>query len=154
MPDNLVYASDGSEIGPVVDLIHSIVNSRCLMEYLLARAEKEHIWFETTLEPTRDSLGRPLFMKKLEPLTLREIEGIDIHGPCEVRISEFGVRRGLLGNVNLIWGNTRFLDQDALVVATHDEKGVGRITVAAVGQPKKRKPPKRQATKKSKRSSE
>jgi len=135
MPDNLVYASDGSELGPIVEFVHLLLKLPYTQRYLLSEAKQEHVWCELRWEPPRDHLGNPLFLKKLEPETLREIQYIEVRGHCEFTISEFGLRRGTLGDIKLAWGNTAIFGQEAMVVATRDAKGLEKLSLHIAGQP-------------------
>ncbi len=109
MPDNLVYASDGTELGPIAHWVQLMLNRPETQHYLLSNGTQEHIWFELRWGPPRDMHGNPLFLKKIAPLTLREIEHITVNGPCEFRVEEFRLRRGTLGNVHCAWEKPRSL---------------------------------------------
>jgi hypothetical protein len=135
MPDNLVYASDGTELGPIVDLVQLVLNAPYAQRYLLTEGKEEHVWFEFRWEPPRDSRGNPLFLKKQEPLTLREIQYIEIKGPCDFKISEFHLRRGNFGGVQVAWGKTEIFGKEALVVATRDSAGLEKISLNIAGNP-------------------
>lgn len=69
------------------------------------------------------------------PETLREIKSIQIMGPCKFQITQFGLRRGKLGDVNLVWGKTEILGRNAIVVATKDADGTEKISVNLTGKP-------------------
>jgi hypothetical protein len=135
MHDNLVYAADGTEVGPIGELVGVLVKSDYARDYLLREAREEHVWFEFRWERPRDHLGNPLFLKKIAPEALREIASIQIKGPCEFKISEFGLRRGALGEIQLAWGKTEIQGQSAMVVATRDTEGVEKISLTFSGTP-------------------
>jgi hypothetical protein len=135
MPDNLVYVSDGIEVGPIRDLVDALMKSAYARDYLLSEAKQEHVWFELRWEPPRDDMGNPLFLKKLEPETFREIGFIQITGPCEFKISEFGLRRGMLGDVQMAWGKAEIQGQKTIVVATRDTVGIEKISLTFAGKP-------------------
>ena len=135
MPDNLIYTADGTELGSIGELVHVLLNSAHARNELLNHGQTDHVWFELIWEPPRDRTGRPLFLKKLVPLCLREIGRIEVKGPCEFKVTEFGLRRGILGEIKLAWGKTKILEKDALVVATRDPSGQERLSVSVVGSP-------------------
>jgi hypothetical protein len=86
-------------------------------------------------KPPRDHLGNPLFMKKIDPETLREIESIEIKGPCTFQITQFGMRRGTLGNIKLTWGKTAILGRNVFVVATEDSAGITKLSINVARKP-------------------
>jgi hypothetical protein len=135
MPDNLVYASDGTELGPIAQLVQLMLYRPEAQRRFLSEGKQEHVWFELRWQPPRDTHGNPLFLKKLDPLLLREIEHITIKGPSQFRIEEFRLRRGTLGNIHLAWGKTDIFGKDALVVATRDEAGVEKFSFTLTGAP-------------------
>ena len=76
-----------------------------------------------------NSESKRLYMKKLEPEFLREIESIRVVGPCKVTVARFGMRRATLGGVHLAWGKTRLDDHDALAVATETSDGRTMLSI-------------------------
>jgi hypothetical protein len=135
-PDNLVYSSDGKELGQIRVLVETLLKSPVALEYLLSEGKGEHVWFEMSWESPRDLLDNPLFMKKVTPEMLREIESIQIGGPCKFEIKQFGMRAGKLGDVHLAWGKTEIHGGDALVVATKDTAGIEKLSIKFSGKPK------------------
>jgi hypothetical protein len=134
MPTNLVYSSAGTEICQIGALVEMLLKSPRARESL-SEGKEEHVWFELTWEPPRDNLDNPLFMKKIDPDTFREINSIQIKGPCRFEIAQFGMRRGKLGDVHLAWGKTEILGRDAIVVATRDTAGVEKLSINLAGPP-------------------
>jgi hypothetical protein len=128
MPDHAVYAADGTPIGPVGEWVRLLGDSAYARDYLLSHAKEEHLWFQLQWEP-RD---RSIFLKQTEPETLREIGSIQMKGPCEFKISQFGLRRGALGEIQLAWAKTEIQGQSAMFVATRDKEGVEKIAVHLV----------------------
>ena len=129
MPDNGVFAANGIVLGQIGELVKLALNSLAAQHQLFNEGKEEHRWFQLRWEPPRDQHGNPIFLQKLEPLVLREIQYIEIKGPCEFRISEFGLRRGNLAGVEVAWGKTEIFGKDALVAATRDSAGVEKISV-------------------------
>lgn len=135
LPENLVYSSDGSELCQIGVLVEMLLKSARVRDYLLAEGQEDHMWFEIAWEPPRDQLNRPLFLKKLHPDVLREIESIQIKGPCRFQIAQFGMQRGKLGDVHVVWGKTKILERDAVVVATKNSAGVEKLSMNVAGKP-------------------
>jgi hypothetical protein len=127
--DNLVYSSDGQELCQLGALVKAMLNSPQARDRLLLGGTKEHVSFDVTWESPRDQLERPLYIKKLEPETVREIRSIYVKGPCKFEIEKFGMRGGKLGDIQLAWGKTSILGRDALVVATKDATGNEELSV-------------------------
>jgi hypothetical protein len=134
-PDNWVYTSDGSELCHVSKLVEMICRSRRAGDYLLSEGKEDHAWFDIEWAMPRDGEDRPLFLKKLDPETLRQIDSINIAGPCNIQITEFGMRAGKLGEIHLAWGKTDILGRDAIVVATKDTAGTEKLAVHITGMP-------------------
>lgn len=133
-PDNLIYAEDGTEICQVKELVDGILNSPRPRETLTRNANEEHKWFELIWEPPFDHLGRPLFMQKLEPLVLRQIESIRIVGPCKVEVAKFGMRHGRLGTVHVGWGKLVVSGRNAMAVATVTPEGQAKLSLHVAGR--------------------
>jgi hypothetical protein len=134
-PDNLVYSSGGNELGQIRVLVEAVLKSQRTLEYLLSEGKGDHVWFEMSWDPPRDHLDNPLFMKMIAPEMLREIESIQIKGPCKFEITQFGMRAGRLGDVHLAWGKTEVLGRAALIVATKDTAGVEKLSIKFSGKP-------------------
>jgi hypothetical protein len=128
MPDNSLYAQDGSEIGAICILVQRMIEAQPCREYLLNNCRPDHVRFHLRWEPPVDDVGRPFFLKKLDPNLLREIQYIQIYGPCELKITEFGLRRGSLGGVHFAWGKSEIMGKPALVVATRDMHGAETLS--------------------------
>jgi hypothetical protein len=135
-PDNLVYSPDGNELYEIVTLVKELLNSPAARDFLLSKGKEDHVWFEMVWQPPRDNLGNPFFLKKTDPATLREIESIQLMGPCNFQITQFGMRRGKLGDISLTWGKADLLGRDAIVVATEDSAGVKKLSINFAGKPK------------------
>jgi hypothetical protein len=134
-PDNLVYAPNGEELCQIQNLVNVVLKAPRTRDYLLEGGKSDHVWFEIRWEPVRDHLDRPLFMKKLEPPVLREIESVVISGPCKFTIGTFGMKRGVLGQIQVAWGTGELFDREALVVASRDPTGVEKMSVTLTGKP-------------------
>lgn len=135
MPDNLVYSSDGTELRQISSLVEMLLKSPRARDSLLSEGKQDHVWFEMVWEPPRDHLDKPLFLKKIDPDTFREIKSIQIRGPCKFQITQFGMRRGKLGDVHLAWGKTEILGRNAIVVATKDTAGIEKLSINLAGKP-------------------
>lgn len=134
IPTNLVYSSDGNELCQIGVLVEMLLKSPRARDYLLSEGKEDHVWFEMAWERPRDHLDNPLFMKRIDPETLREIESIQIKGPCKFQITQFGMRGGQLGDIHLAWGKTEILGRDALVVATKDTAGIEKLSINFSGK--------------------
>jgi hypothetical protein len=129
MPSNLIYDPDGNQLGQIGTLVELALKSPEARDSLAREGQADHTSFEMVVADLRDRLGRPFFMQKIDPDGLREIESMKITGPCKLEITQFGVRRGRLGDVHVAWGTTELLGRNAFVVATRDTAGVERLTI-------------------------
>jgi hypothetical protein len=134
-PDHDVYDTNGSLLGSMGELVKLALNSPAALHQLFSEGEEEHRRFELRWQPPLDQHGNPIYLKKVEPSVLREIQSIKIEGPCEFKIREFGLRRGNLGEVEVAWGKTELFGKDALIAATRDSAGVEKISVNLSGNP-------------------
>ena len=112
-----VFNADGSLIGLMGHLVIETMNSPDMLQQLLKQGDEQHRWFIFQWETPRDKKGMPIFLQKLEPLVFRDIQFIEIDGPCEFKINEFALRRGKLGAVEVAWGKTKFFEKAALLVS-------------------------------------
>ncbi len=128
-PDNLLYLENGSEHCQTKELVDRLLKSPRARSYLLAEANEEHRWFEIFWEPPSSHEGKPLYMKKLEPVVLRSVEHIRIVGSCKVEIGRFGMRHGRIGDVQVSWGKSTIAGKATMVVATFKETGEAKLSV-------------------------
>jgi hypothetical protein len=128
-PDNLLYIEDGSELYQTKELVDKLLKSPRARDYLLTEGNEEHRWFELVWEPPSDHEGKPLYMKKLEPVVLRAVESIRVVGPCKVEIGRFGMRHGRIGDVQVTWGKSTIAGKSAMAVATITETGEAKLSV-------------------------
>jgi len=128
-PTNDVYLSTGELAGSVGDLVTSFLHSPAVRDAMLQQANVEHDRFEIRWEQPKGRGDKTLCLKKIEPSVLRPIEYVEIKGTCEVTRSEFRLKRGTLGAVQVVWGEAQFLGNDTMVVATQDRAGGKRISL-------------------------
>jgi hypothetical protein len=77
-------------------------------------------------------------MQQVSTGELRQVESVEISGPCEMKITRFGVRSGKLGDVEVVWGTTELFGNNAMFVATRNPQGDRFIRVATL--PKQKNP--------------
>lgn len=128
-PDNLLYLEDGTELCQLQELVNRVLKTDHVRDYFMREGKEEHIRFVVAWEPPADTLGRPLYMQKLEPKVLRAVECIRIVGPCKVEIGRLALHHGRLGSVKIAWGKATIGGQDAMAVATIDEASETRLSV-------------------------
>lgn len=128
-PDNLFYQEDGAELCQTKELVNVLLRSARARDYLLAESHDEHRWFEFVWEPPEDQYGRPLYVKKIKPEVLRQVESIRVVGPCKVEIGKFGLRHGKIGDVQVAWGNDTIAGKSAMAVATIGDTGEAKLTI-------------------------
>lgn len=131
--DTLIYLEDGIESLQVHEVVTSMLENELNRDYFLLEGKAEHTWFELRWEPPASPDGSPLFVKKLEPVVLRQIEWIRVVGPCRVDIGRFGVRHGRIGDVTVAWGKSTISGHDAMAVATVDEIGQLKLSINIAG---------------------
>jgi hypothetical protein len=129
IPDNFIHTSDGRVVGRVRELVDALMNSDMVRNYFVKEGTEEHKWAEDVWEPRREHIERRLFMKKIEPEVLRQIESVHIAGTCKVEISQFGLRHSKLGDVHIAWGKTSIAGTDALAVATVEPSGEKKLSI-------------------------
>lgn len=132
-PDNLLYLQDGTEIGPIKDLVEVLLKSARTRDYLGNHGREDHRSFELVWANPRTHDELPLYLRMLEPNVLREIESIRVAGPCKVEIGSFAMRMGRIGDVHVAWGRTTILGRDAMVVATSSATGEQKLSINFAG---------------------
>jgi hypothetical protein len=128
-PDNLLYLEGGDELCQVKEVVERMLKSKRAGDYLLTEAKEDHTWFELVWEPPQFHDGRRLYMKKIEPELLREIESIRVVGPCQVEVGRFGMRHNKLGDVHVAWGKSTIGGKDAMAVVTHAPTGGPKLSI-------------------------
>jgi hypothetical protein len=129
VPDNILYSHNGTQLCPARDLIDIALKSSPANTKFLTDGREEHKWFELRWEPPDDLSGDPVFLEKLEPKTLRQIDSFHVTGPCEFTMTPFGLRRGKLGGVHVAWGTASVGGKKTMLVATRDSVGVEKLSV-------------------------
>ncbi len=128
-PDNLLYQSDGSEIGSLRQLVEILLKAEVPREHLTTNATEEHRFFELEWTPPAKEMAGALFMKKLEPAMLRVIHKVRMTGPCSVEIGRFDFQHGRIGNVEVSWGKSLVDGRDAMAVSTRDQSGKQTLSI-------------------------
>lgn len=134
-PDSLLYVEDGSEVCQAKEMVDAMLNSQRVCDYLAGEGREEHLFFEFRWEPPSDHLGRPLYMMKLEPRTLRPIECIRVVGPLKIRVARFGMQHGRLGSIRVAWGKATIAGREAMAVATLTPSGETKLSINVKGSP-------------------
>jgi hypothetical protein len=130
LPDTAVYSSNGNPCGTAMLLVQFFLNGEGVTKEILSRGERDHKWFVTGWPNPLGGNREPLYLQKLEPLVMRQIELIEITGTCDFDINEFPLSRGRLGTTDVAWGSGTFLNNDALLVASQDEAGEKRVSIS------------------------
>lgn len=117
----MVYLEDGSALYQLKELVDRVLQTERALNYFRREGRKEHVHFVLLWEPPVDSLGRSLYMRKLEPKVLRKIESIRIEGPFKVEVGTFDMQHGRLGRVSVSLGGATIGGRDAMAVATVGE---------------------------------
>jgi hypothetical protein len=124
LPSNTIFTHEGTALCSAGELVESMLRSKPTGEYLAKEGRDDHQSFQLRWEPPRDQSGNPLFLHNIQQNLMREINFIQVEGPCQIDINKFGMRKGVLGEVKVAWGQTSIAGRETLVVATHDkEKG-------------------------------
>lgn len=129
-PDNALYLADGTEVGDVKQLIDFLLKDENLVVEIGRQGEETHKSFVFWCDLPRDQAGQSLYMQKLEPKVLRPIGSIHVEGSCKIKVSEFPLKRGSLGDYQIAWGSGVFRKEKALLVASEDNKGNQKLTIS------------------------
>jgi hypothetical protein len=142
LPDNWLFSADGAHLCPARDLIDILLKSPKAGELLLADGREDHRWFELGWEHPDDLSGNPIFLEKVEPKALRQIELFRVTGECKYTIVPLGLRRAKLGDVHVAWGTATVGTGTAMLVATRDASGIEKLSVRTYDakQPQKSAP--------------
>lgn len=129
--DNLIYNYNGQEIGSMKELVEMLLQTEHMRMEFLKHGSELHKGFEVHWGPARDKEGNPIFLKKMDPMTLRSIELVKILGSCRFEVSEFPLQHGKLGNVKVAWGSGEFMGNNAVVVASQDTDGQMKLSISS-----------------------
>jgi hypothetical protein len=133
VPDTAIHTIDGEAVSAVGRITEILLHSPGVREQLLREGAVEHTRFTVRFENPSGADGISLHLRRLTPDVLRPIEFIEVTGPCEFKITQFGMRRGKLGDVHVAWGKGEIAGQDAMIVATRNLKGDERLSVNVTG---------------------
>ena len=135
IPDTLLYTCNGNEICSIGNAVQVLLKSASARDLLLGNAGLDDKWFEMDWVQPKDPHGNPFCLRKAVSEELRDIALITIKGPCEIAMQEFGMRRGLLGDVQVAWGKVNVCGLDALVAATRNNGGEEKLSVSFSKKP-------------------
>lgn len=130
IPDTLLYTSDGTEVCSMGNAVQVLLKSASARDLLLTNVGLDHNWFEMDWVQPKDARGNPFCLMKSASGELRDIASITIKGPCEIAMKEFGMRSGLLDDVQVAWGKVNICGLDALVAAMKDKGGDEKLSVS------------------------
>ncbi len=108
-PDHHVHIANGTVIANMKGLVYSILGVEDIVKAIARLGETTHKGFIFECNLPKDKDGNPLYMQKLEPVVLREIESIHVEGSCNFNITEFPLKRVNLGSQLIAWGEGEFL---------------------------------------------
>ena len=128
--DNIIYTAQGDEIGPIKQLVETLLHTENIGKEFGRMGDASHKGFEVRWEDPKDNAGNPLCLQKLEPKTLRPISFIRITGTCNFEVSEFPLKQGALGNIRVAWSTGSFFGEKALLVASEDLSGGNKLTIS------------------------
>lgn len=133
-PDNTIHSSDGSVIALIRDLVQGWLQSGEIREEFAKRGDQSHKRFVVGWPQPKDKDGKSLFLQKESPRMLRAIELVEVMGVCQFEVSEFPLRHGALGDVKVSWGEGKFMDRNAVLLASKNEHGTQRISITVEAQ--------------------
>ena len=139
--DTLIYDHNGQEVCSAKQLVEKLLNTEQAKNEFGKHGDESHKGFEIRWELTADTDGHPLCLQKLEPPVLRPIEYVRTTGACNFDISEFRLKNGILGNVRIAWDTGSFLGKEALLVASEDEVGGKKLSIATESTENRSKTP-------------
>jgi hypothetical protein len=119
LPDNAVYAEDGSELGVLLQYVQLWLRSPEVMGQLLDLGTEAHEWFEFGVEsPFAEGVTgkRRVYLRKEKPRILRAIDSVKVIGRCRFTVSEFPLQHGALNDMQVAWGSGVVADQDSFLV--------------------------------------
>jgi hypothetical protein len=133
LSDTLIHADDGSVLGTVRELTEHVLTAQSLVEQFARDGTVEHKGFLVEWTRPANTAGVRFHLKKLNPERLRPIDLFRIDGTCRFTLSEFPLRRGRLGDVQVAWATGELLDRPALLVASRAPGSQERISVTVSG---------------------
>ena len=126
---NDVSSADGKHQSTVGGLVEDILRSDEAIMELGRRGDDSHKYFDLIKPNIADEDGFPLYLQKIEPKVLREIELIRVQGGCRINTSPMPLRHGSLGGVSVSWGTGEIDGIPAILVATEDEAGKPHLSI-------------------------
>jgi hypothetical protein len=127
--DNLLFDEQRQHIGTIEDLVGQSLRDRRVFEEFQQRGDQSHRFFVVEIGMPRSPAGTNLFVEKLEPRRLRQLDELTITGRCRVAKSRVAMQHGTIGAVRVAWGATTLEDRKAMVVALHREGSDPSLTL-------------------------
>lgn len=121
VPDNTIFDSTGSPTVSVYQVVHDLLSSDFVRNYVLENGDEAHKIFTLDLELPTDQNGSSIFfMEKKSPLILRPADRMRIECDCEISASPVAMQRGVLGPVKVAWGEAVTPGHSMFIVASYD----------------------------------
>lgn len=127
-PDTTLFIEDGTVVGDVGQLSHTLINAEVVNKRLAQEVKPEHTYLEFGWEPPALG-GSRLCLQKTDPLMLRPISYIRIVAKCVVTVEEFPLRHGLYDATRVAWGKGSLLGHPTMLVASASPDGEPRISL-------------------------
>ncbi len=120
--DNKCFDEQGTFVGNVQQLVKSLLNDRRIAEKFMHEGTESHKFFAVELDVPRLATGRRVCIQKIDPLTMRTLDKLVIHGSCQVSPrAQFQMQQGVLGTVGVTWGSGMLDGKNAMVLAVKQE---------------------------------
>jgi len=133
VPDNTFFNDAGEPLTSALAVVRGIFGSDGVRRYILEHANSEHVRFVLEQDLPKTETGTAvLYMQKLEPLMMRPATSIRIEGDCVINASPIALKRGVLGQLVIAWGETTIRGESVLMVATENQLGITNMTFMPV----------------------
>ncbi len=119
--DNLLLDEERRQVDTIEHLVAWALRDRRIADEFRLSGEESHRFFVVEIGVPRLPTGGRLFVEKLQPRTLRQLDELIITGRCRVAKSRVAIQQGSLGPIRVAWGSTRLAERHAMVVALESE---------------------------------
>jgi hypothetical protein len=134
-PDHIIFNRDEQPIGLVSNIVELCLRAPDAQEKRLRLGNESHKSFELHSKPPAWK-GEPIYLLKndVSPPVLRPVELIKTFGGANFDVGEFQMQHGKLDNITVAWGTGLIKGQEALLVASKDEKAEMKLSLSYAKQ--------------------
>jgi hypothetical protein len=126
--DTNVVDQSGNFIVMMGEIVRHICDLAC-RDHLILHGNESHNGFEAQWGVGSRPREKALYLEKIEPHVLRPIVTVYVLGSCKFVTSEFPIKRGHLGDIEVAYAQGTLMDKQATLITSKALNGEEKMTV-------------------------